>query len=84
MDLRCTCSARPILAKAHQVDSRWVLHVKVYKRREIYAEVIIESGSTVRLRCRACLRWFTVRIRPQPTSVQEDLPVSLGMFAEKS
>jgi hypothetical protein len=83
VDLRCTCRARPILAKAHEFDGRWVLHIKVYKRQQIYAEIILESGSTARIRCRACCRWYTVRVRPQPTSVQEDLPAELGSFEEK-
>ena len=68
MDLRCTCSTRPLLGRAIILDERWMLHVKVFKRGVVYGEMIVESG-VVRIRCRACSRWYTVRIKREKPPV---------------
>lgn len=38
------------------------VHVKIYKQRRVYGEVLITEGR-VQLHCRECLRWHTVIIR---------------------
>lgn len=63
IELRCFCSARPLLAKAGrdpETGEAWV-HVKVWKGKILYAESVSTAGS-VHLRCRFCYRWHTVRI----------------------
>lgn len=77
--LRCTfCSVRPILAIVGR-DRRghYFLHVKVYKKHIIYGEIIVTQG-TVRIKCRACERWHTIRIVERRYDVkQEELPEAL-------
>jgi hypothetical protein len=46
-------------------DPYWVFHVKVYKQKRVYAELVIEYG-TLRLLCRECGRWFKLTIRQEP------------------
>jgi hypothetical protein len=61
--LRCICKGEPLLAK-YGIDEHGKLyvHVRVFKQREVYAEVLV-TGGTVRILCRYCLRWYTVKIR---------------------
>ena len=75
IELRCECSRRPLLGKAGRDDhGQPFIHVKVYKQRKIYGEIIVTEGS-VRLRCRECFRWNTVRIvRESVAFQQEPLP----------
>jgi hypothetical protein len=62
-DLRCFCKGEPLLAK-YGVDryGKLYVHVRVYKQREIYAEVLVTDG-TVSILCRYCSRWHRVIIR---------------------
>lgn len=85
-ELRCTCSRRPLLALyGRGTDGLLFLHLKVFKGRRLYAEAIFTEG-IVRLHCRECLRWNTVRIlQPgKPRAVQEELPPEIppSMLAE--
>ena len=70
-ELRCFCSHRPLLA-TYGVDSKGKLfvHVKIYKAKRIFGELVIEGG-TVKIRCRDCLRWHTVRIYQNQAVLQE-------------
>lgn len=62
-ELRCFCARSPLLA-TFGLDSKGKLyvHVKIYKQRRVYGEVLITEGK-VQLHCRECLRWHTVIIR---------------------
>ena len=67
-ELRCFCSRNPLLA-TYGLDKRGRLyvHVKIYKQRRIYGEVLVTEGR-VQLHCRECLRWHTVIIRETGTA----------------
>lgn len=62
VEVRCECSKRPILGIFRRQETYWVLHVKAYKQKRVYVELIVEEG-TLRLRCRECDRWFKLTIR---------------------
>lgn len=63
VEIRCTCRVRPLLGKAlRDAQGKWYLHIKVYRQQRIYAEIIADSG-TVRVKCRECLCWHTIKIR---------------------
>lgn len=47
------------------------IHVKSWKQNRLYTEVIVTEG-TVRIHCRECLRWHTVRILHTSLDVQEE------------
>ena len=80
IELRCECSRRPLLGKAgRDDDGNPYVHVKVYKQRKIYGEIVATEG-VVRLRCRECFRWSTVRIVRQSSKInfdQEPLPEAI-------
>lgn len=62
-ELRCLCSRSPLLATyGLDKDGKLYVHVKIYKQRRIYGEVLITEGK-VQLHCRECFRWNTVIIR---------------------
>jgi hypothetical protein len=74
--LRCECQRRPILAFYGLTDKGKVyLHVKVYKARRIYGEILVLSGQ-VELRCRECYRWYSVTVpaRGVPSLVETSEP----------
>lgn len=63
IELRCSCSRRPLLAFCGSdplTGEPWV-HIKVFKGQRIYGEVVCNSG-IVKLRCRECGRWQRVKI----------------------
>lgn len=79
-ELRCFCSREPLLA-TYGVDSKGKLfvHVKIYKARRIFGELVIEGG-IVKIRCRDCLRWHVIRIYQDQAVLQEtheELPLSV-------
>jgi hypothetical protein len=78
--LKCFCARKPMLAM-YGVDAQGKLfiHVKVWKQNRIYGEILITEG-TVKLRCRECLRWHTVKIRQPGTAVlqETDEPAEVG------
>jgi len=78
--LRCGCSRRPILA-FYGRDRKGALyvHIKIYKARRIYGEVLTTSGN-IKIRCRECLRWYTVTINPTANNVkmEESDPVRIA------
>lgn len=61
-ELRCECRRQPLLA-TYGLDDRGkvYLHVKVYKARRIFGEILVTKGE-VELRCRECLRWYKVTL----------------------
>lgn len=72
-ELRCFCKLEPLLA-VYGVNEQGKLyvHVKIYKQRRIYGEVLVEGG-IVRLRCRECFRWHNVKItQPDRAILEED------------
>ena len=80
-ELRCFCRYRPLLG-TYGIDNRGRLHVhvKVYKGKVTYAELLVYGS--VKLRCRLCFRWHTViidsnkRARLEPLA---DLPDELDL-----
>lgn len=64
--IECFCARRPLLALAG-VDRRTkkgFVWIKSIKNGNIVVEVIVESG-TVRIRCRECLRFYSVTMVPE-------------------
>lgn len=79
-ELRCYCRRQPLLA-TYGLDERGktYLHVKVYKNRRIFGEILVTgSQSTVQLRCRECMRWFTVVFKPEPELIETVEPDSVA------
>jgi len=79
-ELRCFCRSEPLLA-TYGVDGRGKLfvHVKIWKAKRIFGELVIEGG-LVKIRCRNCLRWHTVRVNQNHATLQEtemQLPISV-------
>lgn len=71
-ELRCFCARTPLLA-TYGTDNfgKLFVHIKVYKQRRIYAEVLVTAG-TVKVKCRECHRWHTVTIRePDIVTLEE-------------
>lgn len=64
-DLRCFCGRTPLLA-IYGLDEQGDLfiHVRVFKGKRLYHESV-HVGGIVKLRCRECLRWHRVLIRPR-------------------
>lgn len=73
-ELRCFCSQNPLLA-TYGLDKkeRLFVHVKVWKQRRIYGELVFEGG-VVKIRCRNCLRWHRVIFQQGDVSLQESKP----------
>lgn len=81
-ELRCECNRQPLLAVYGLDDKgKMYVHIKVYKNRRIYGEVLIHRGE-VEMRCRECFRWYKLTIidskptlieTPQPDYVEEGL-----------
>lgn len=62
VDLRCTCPHRILLAKCgrdERTGEPWV-HVKARVSGHV-TEVIVHAGRC-RIKCRACSRWYRVKI----------------------
>lgn len=71
-ELRCFCARKPLLATyGVNKDGKLYVHVKVYKQRRVYGEVLVTEGK-VQLHCRECLRWHTVTIRQPGRAVLEE------------
>lgn len=78
-ELRCFCNRKPLLATYGIYKDQLYVHVKVHKQARIYGEVLV-TGGTVRIHCRECLRWHTVRIvQPGNARLEEtDAPIVPG------
>jgi len=70
-ELRCFCRQTPLLAVYGIEDGKLFVHVKIYKARRIFGEILVTEGK-VKLRCRDCLRWHTVRLQTPNTAVLEE------------
>lgn len=75
-ELRCFCTRNPLLATYGIYKDQLYIHIKVYKQSRVYGEILV-TGGTVKIHCRECLRWHTVRIvQPSVASLEEtDEPV---------
>lgn len=81
LEVRCYCRRSPLLAVCGRDTKTGDLyvHVRSAKKDRLNTEVVITSG-TVRVRCRDCLRWHTVRI--SPTNIDhkpEPLPATINL-----
>lgn len=78
-EVRCFCQRKPLLAVCGR-DSKSgepFVHIKTWKQQRLYAEVVVTSG-VVRIHCRECLRWHTIRIVRLKVDVRpEELPESI-------
>lgn len=70
--LRCFCASHPILCVVKSDKGRPFVHIKIYKAGRIYGEILFNKGD-MRVRCRECYRWHTIRI-VRETAVLEDPP----------
>jgi hypothetical protein len=60
--MRCFCSRQPLLATyGLTMDGRAYVHVKIYKQKRIYGNLLILQGETL-MQCRECFRWHRIRI----------------------
>lgn len=60
-EIRCFCRGKQLLGIVKSRRGNTYLHVKVYKNRQIYAEMEMTFGS-IKIRCRQCGRWHRVTI----------------------
>lgn len=67
--LRCTCHRQPMLGIYGTNNGKPYIHVKVYKARRVYAEVIVTEGTAL-LFCRDCCRWNRITIRDQRPALE--------------
>jgi hypothetical protein len=78
-EMRCSfCSRSPLLAMyGIDFDGRLFIHVRVYKQRRIFAEMMYKGGE-VSIVCRECLRWHRITIRDSVPALEEvEKPVEL-------
>lgn len=78
-EIRCYCRRKPLLAVfGLNEKGKPYVHVKVFKNRRIFGEILVTRGD-IQLRCRECLRWYSITInegRPKLTETSE--PEQLG------
>jgi len=77
-ELRCFCERKPLLATYGIKDGKLFVHVKIWKARRIFGELVIEGG-IVKLRCRDCLRWHKIRLVQDKAvleKTEQNLPVT--------
>lgn len=76
--IRCYCRRQPLLAVYGLRHGKPYVHVKVYKNRRIFGEVLVTKGD-IQLRCRECLRWYRIEISEgQPKLVETEHPESIS------
>lgn len=69
--LRCLCSREPLLATyGLDRDGEPYVHVKVYKQKRIYGNIVLTGGGTIRMQCRECFRWYRVVIVGQEVALE--------------
>lgn len=77
-EIRCFCARQPLLAIYGIDKGKPYVHVKVYKNRRIYGEILVTKGD-IQLRCRECLRWYTIEIiNERPKLIETSEPVSVA------
>lgn len=79
-EIRCFCNKHPLLAicgRDNKTGEPFV-HIKTWKQGRLYVEAVVTSG-VVRIRCRDCFRWHTVRIIRDSVRIKEEkLPESIS------
>lgn len=73
-ELRCFCRGEPLLAM-YGVDAQgqMFVHVRVYKQNRIYGEMVVNGvGSITKIKCRNCLRWYTIKFKGPNAELVED------------
>ena len=51
-------------------DGKLYIHVKIYKQRRVFGELIIKNGE-VNILCRDCYRWHTIKMTGRTASLHE-------------
>lgn len=70
-ELRCFCLRHPLLAMYGIDKGKLYIHIRIFKQRKMYGELLVQEG-TVKIHCRECLRWHTVKIiQPGTASLEE-------------
>ena len=87
-DLRCFCSRKPKLAKyGLDAHNRLYVHVKIYKQRQVYGEILAQEG-VVKILCRECLRWHRIKLvtpaRAELEEIPEPVEVKLPEFLRRA
>lgn len=79
--LRCFCGRKPLLA-TYGLNERGKLyiHIKIFKQDRIFGEVVVTEG-IVKIHCRDCLRWHSIRILQPGHPVLEETPVPTEIAA---
>ncbi len=73
-ELRCYCRTTPLLALyGLNEDGKLYIHLRVYKASRIFGEIVV-TGGECKIRCRECLRWYTVTIRQPDIAVLTETP----------
>lgn len=70
--VRCFCTERPLLAVV-SIDERTrepIVHIKSWKGKRLYFEIVVVSG-VVRVRCRSCLKWMTIKMNRGKPGLRE-------------
>lgn len=77
-EIRCFCRREPLLATYGLDDKNKIyIHVKVYKNRRIYGEILVTKGE-IQLRCRECMRWYRISIADgEPRLIETPVPDSV-------
>ena len=78
-ELRCVCRFRALLAYYGLDDEgKPYIHLKVYKKSMVFGEIV--ARGSVQIKCRQCLRWYTVNFVDKKVKVDEstqpDIPQS--------
>ena len=69
-ELRCACRFRVLLA-FYGIDNsgKPYVHLKVYKKDMVYGEIV--ARGSVQIKCRECLRWYTINFVDKNAKVNE-------------
>ena len=70
-ELRCFCRIRPILAVYGIEDGELYIHMRVFKARRIFGEVVITGDAKVKIHCRECFRWHTIKFVNRVAQLEE-------------
>jgi hypothetical protein len=62
--LKCICPTKRTLAR-YGIDEKdnLYLHIKVYKQRRVFAQLVINAPAKLRIQCPACGRWHGIVMR---------------------
>ena len=70
-DVRCFCQHKTLLGRVDRDPETGApcLYVKLAARGRTAREIVVLSG-VVKVKCRDCTRWFTIRIRREGADVK--------------